>query len=61
MSTPFETSCICLSLSLTPCTQTLLRSLYEYLEHSASTQRANSWVGVRTYMPGPFLCSLASG
>ena len=33
----------------------LLRPLYEYSEHSASTCRANSRVGVRTNIPGPFL------
>lgn len=38
-----------------------LRPLYEYLEHSACTCRANSRVGVRTNMPGPFLFSLALG
>lgn len=36
-----------------------LRPLYEYLEHSACTWRANSLVGVSTNMPGPFLFSLA--
>ena len=42
--------------SLPPYIQILLRLLYEYLEHALSTWKANSCVGVRTSMPGPFLC-----